>query len=157
MTVVDAAAMRGLKRYHATRALLTSVAALPFLPLLLCRVPGLTPIAVALQGWFAFQCERDPHRTLHWLGHALPVCARCLGIYLGLGLGAGIMRPALGASGLRLWIVLAAALMGLDVATEALGLRPAWAPLRLLTGLCLAYPVGVALVSSSRARSAARG
>jgi uncharacterized membrane protein len=149
--------MRRLTRYHATRALLMGVAALPCLPWLLDRVPGLSPIADALQSWFAFQCERDPHRTLHWFGQALPVCARCLGIYWGLGLGAGIMRPALGASGLRLWIVLAALLMALDVATEALGLRSPWAPLRVLTGMCLAYPVGVALVSASRARSLARG
>jgi hypothetical protein len=40
--------------------------------------------------------------------------------------------------------------MVLDVWTEALEMRPSFAPLRLLSGLALAYPVGGALVWAAR-------
>jgi uncharacterized membrane protein len=86
------------------------------------------------------------------LGHALPVCARCSGLYFGLGLGALFARPVLSARALRGWLMLASALMLLDVLSEALGLRPPWAPLRLLSGIALAYPVGVALFTAIRAK-----
>jgi hypothetical protein len=56
------------------------------------------------------------------------------------------------AAQLRAWVLVASFLMLLDVATEALALRPAWAPLRVLSGALLAYPVGVALFCAARAR-----
>ena len=80
----------------------------------------------------------------------LPVCFRCFGIYAGLGLGALVLRPRLGVWPLRIWVGLAALGMILDVASEHWGLRPEWGPLRLATGVLLAYPVGVALVWSAR-------
>lgn len=132
------------------RALLVAVGVSPFIPSLTQGVPGLSVIGEVLGGWFGFQCSRDPGRTLHVLGDALPICVRCLGIYLGLGLGGVLARPRLGVWPLRIWVAVAALSMVLDVVTESLGLRPPWAPLRLATGLALAYPVGVAVVSSAR-------
>jgi len=133
-----------------TRAVLILIGVSPFIPHLVEGVPVLGPIGAALDSWFSFQCQRDPARTLHFLGRLLPVCARCLGIYLGLGLGAVLLRPRLGVWPLRVWVGVAALAMLLDVWTEALGMRPPFAPLRLLTGLFLSYPVGVALVWSAR-------
>ncbi len=133
-----------------TRAVLVFIGVSPFIPHLVEGVPVLGSVGAALDAWFSFQCQRDPARTLHFLGRLLPVCARCLGIYLGLGLGAIVLRPKLGVWPLRIWVGLAALLMLLDVATESLGMRPPFAPLRLLTGLLLSYPVGVALVWSAR-------
>lgn len=132
------------------RGALVFVGVSPFIPHLVEGVPVLGSVGVALEAWFSFQCQRDPARTFHFLGRLLPVCARCLGIYLGLGLGAAVLRPRLGVWPLRIWVGLAALAMLLDVWTETLGMRPPFAPLRLFTGLFLSYPVGAALVWSAR-------
>lgn len=123
------------------RAALVSAGALPFLPTLFQRL-GATAAAEALDAWFRFQCERDPARMLA-VGAA---CARCVGLYLGLGAGALIARPRLGPGRLELWLAVAVLAMLLDVASEAFGWRAAWAPLRVATGLALGYPAGVAVV-----------
>jgi len=134
------------------RALLGAFALAPFVPLVAQSVPGLAGLASGLERWFSFQCQRDPTRALWLLGQPLPVCARCSGIYWGFGLGALVARPRLRTGRLRAWVLAASLLMVLDVATEALGMRPAWAPLRVLSGALLAYPVGVALFCAARAR-----
>lgn len=122
----------------------------PFVPILLGGVPVLDAVARAFSAWFEFQCHRDPGRSLSLFGAALPVCSRCFGIYAGLGLGAAVLRPRLDVWPLRIWVGVAALVMLLDVATEMLEMRPAWTPLRVFTGILLAYPVGAALVWSAR-------
>lgn len=123
------------------RALLVLVGLSPFAPVLLTGV-GATSLAALLEAWFRFQCERDPARMLA----AGAVCARCLGLYVGLGAGALVARPRLGGRRLELWLAVAVFAMLVDVGSEWLGWRPAWAPLRLATGLLLGYPAGVAVV-----------
>lgn len=125
-----------------TRLVLALVGVSPFLPGLLTHV-GAGSLAAPLDGWFRFQCERDPVRMLA-VG---AVCARCLGLYVGLGAGALVARPRLGGRRLELWLALAVLAMLLDVASESLGWRSAWAPLRLATGLVLGYPAGVAVIA----------
>jgi uncharacterized membrane protein len=102
----------------------------------------MTAIRETCERWFTFQCQRDPSRTLHVFGQLLPVCARCSGIYFGLGLGALIMRPRLDAAHSRRWLEIASLVMLLDVLSEAFGMRPPWAPLRVLSGMALSYPSG---------------
>ncbi len=135
------------------RLLLVAVGLLPFVPALALRVPGLAWLAHALDAWFAFQCERDPARMLRFGA----VCARCLGLYVGLGTGALVARPRLGSARLELWLALAVLAMGADVASEALGWRPSWAPLRFATGLALAYPAGVIVVAWLEGAGASTG
>jgi uncharacterized membrane protein len=132
------------------RVVLIVIGVSPFLPRLLAPVPGLSAIGRAFEAWFEFQCHRDMTRTLHLFGELMPVCSRCFGIYAGLGLGALVLRPRLGVWPLRIWVVVAALVMVLDVATETLGMRPEWTALRIATGILLAYPVGAALVFSAR-------
>jgi uncharacterized membrane protein len=115
------------------------VAVLPFLPAVLDCVGPLSALARVLDSWFAYQCERDPSRMLDFGG----VCARCLGIYLGFGLGALVARPRASEGGLRVAIVVGLALLLVDVFSEGAGLRGALAPLRVVSGLVFAYPVGV--------------
>jgi uncharacterized membrane protein len=134
------------------RALLGALALAPFVPLIARSAPGLSGLASGLERWFSFQCQRDPSRALRFWGQPLAVCARCSGLYWGFGLGALVAWPRLRAGRLRAWVLAASLLMVLDVATEAFALRPAWAPLRVLSGALLAYPVGVALVCVARAR-----
>jgi uncharacterized membrane protein len=128
-------------------ALLGSSALWPLLPLLTRYLPASAPLERAASAWFDLHCQRDPARTLSLLGVPLAVCARCSGIYFGLGVGALVRRPQLRPGALRLWVLAGAAFMLLDVALETRGLHAPWAMLRVLTGVLLAYPVGVALAS----------
>ena len=144
----------------AVRAGLLFAGVAPFLPAWLARVPSLRPSGALLGAWFAFQCERDPARMLGFGA----VCARCLGLYVGLGLGTLVGARRVPARWLERWVALGVVAMLIDVASEALGWRPAWAPLRVATGLALGFPaaalVDVALgawVSGSRARALVPG
>lgn len=135
--------------------LLSSLALLPFLSLLAQRCPTLLPLERLINPWFALHCERDPARTPVLLGTPLSVCARCSGIYFGLGLGALLRRPRLTPAGLRHWVTGAAVLMLADVALERWGVHGSWMTARLATGLLLAYPVGVGLGAAALARAPA--
>lgn len=99
----------------------------------------------ALGAWFDVHCQRDPTRTPDLLGLPLAVCARCSGIYFGLGWGALFRRPRLTPPALRLWVAVASVLMLTDVVLERFGVHSAWTAARLLTGVLLAYPVGAGL------------
>lgn len=132
------------------RACLVLVGLGPFLPPLLESVPALRYAGSAFDAWFQFQCHREVARSFTLLGQQMPVCSRCLGIYLGLGLGALILRPKLDVWPLRIWVGLAAAAMILDVATEGLRMRPPSGWFRFATGLFLSYPVGTALVVAAK-------
>ncbi len=131
------------------RALLVVVGVSPFLPLL-ATLATLPAVGAPFEAWFEFQCHREASRSLTLFGHAMPVCSRCFGIYLGLGLGALFLRPRLDVWPLRIWVGFAALVMVLDVLTESMGMRPEWAPLRVATGILLSYPVGAALVWAAR-------
>lgn len=117
----------------------------PLLSLLARYVPATALLERAALFWFELHCERDPARTLSLFGVPLLVCARCFGIYAGIGLGALLRFPALSAHATRLWVGVGAALMLLDVSAEDHGLHGSWPALRVLSGVLLAYPVGVGL------------
>ena len=127
----------------AVRGLLVFCGVAPFLPRALEGVPGLDAFGRLLDAWFSFQCHRDEARSLV----ASAVCARCLGIYVGLALGALALRPKLEPKKHLAWVAVSAVVLVADVLTEALGFRPAWAPLRFTTGFALAYPIGISLVT----------
>jgi uncharacterized membrane protein len=114
----------------ALRAVLLLAGAAPFLP-----ASSFEPLldASGLSAWFSFHCERDPARMLAFGA----VCARCLGIYAGMALGALGVGQKLGALWLERALVFAVLAMLADVASEILGWRPAWAPLRIGTGVLL--------------------
>jgi uncharacterized membrane protein len=126
------------------RVVLVLVGLIPFLPGLFERVPGLTMLGHWIDAWLELQCGRDPTRMLG-VGAA---CARCLGIYAGLGLGAILARPRLPIGTLLGLTLGGLALLALDVGSEALLGRPAWAPLRVATGLAFAYPAAVLTVAA---------
>lgn len=123
------------------RGVLVFAALAPFLPALFHGVPAFEGFGRLLDAWFSLQCERDPARGFP----GVAVCARCLGIYIGLGLGALIGRPRLPLGWLQLWIALAALALLADTLTEAQALRPASASLRLLTGVLLSYPIALVI------------
>ncbi len=125
--------------------LLAGFALSPLVTILARYVPATAPLERAARVWFELHCERDPSRTLSVAGTPLGVCARCSGIYLGIGLGAWLRCPQLSARATRAWVGIGAALMLLDVTLEDHGLHGGWPAVRVLTGLLLAYPVGVGL------------
>jgi uncharacterized membrane protein len=135
----------------AVRGLLVFGGIAPFLPAWTEGVPGLAALGRALDAWFSFQCHREDARALV----ASSVCARCLGIYVGLALGALVGRPRLRPAWHIAWLVLAAAALLADVFTEALGWRPPSALLRFMTGLGLAYSASVSVVTAFRTRRGA--
>jgi uncharacterized membrane protein len=135
----------------AVRGLLVFGGVAPFLPAWTEGVWGLSLLGGSLDAWFSFQCHREEARALF----ASSVCARCLGIYVGLALGALVGRPSLAPGRHVLWLLVAAAILVADVTSEALGWRPPWAPLRFLTGAMLAYPAGVSVVAAFRPRRGA--
>jgi uncharacterized membrane protein len=90
-------------------------------------------------------CHQQPGRSFWMAGAPMAVCARCLGIYIGaaVGLLVSAVRFSAIASGTKpgTWnrkaetLLASLALLAADVLTEWLGLRPAWAAGRMLTGL----------------------
>ena len=67
-------------------------------------------------------------------GAPMPLCARCAGIYFG-ALAALVSRAGWRRNGL----LAACAIVAVDVASEAIGLRPAIAVLRVATGFGLGW------------------
>ena len=105
------------------------------LPLMLCMVAAIIippllatqpPALAAFLGYysFSFVCHQENDRVFHLHGAALPVCARCCGIYLGslaMLLAFGLLRRTDPAVPARLWLLLILAPMGLDVLARNLG------------------------------------
>jgi len=131
------------------RALLVLIGLAPFVPALAAHWAPLRGLADALDAWFAFQCERDRARMLGFGA----VCARCLGLYVGLGLGALVARPRWEWPRLELALVAAVAVLLADVASEALDLRGPSASLRFVTGLLFGYVAGASVVVRLRSRT----
>jgi uncharacterized membrane protein len=128
------------------RPALVFLIVLPWLPPLLAHVPVLGSVGGAIDSWFSLHCHRETARTFSLLA----VCWRCYGIYFGLGAGALLVRPTLTPFAYRIWVLVAALILLLDVLTEVLHMRPPFGPLRFFSGMLLGWPVGVALVLACR-------
>ena len=100
-----------------------------------------------LDAWFRFQCHGLIDRSLALGGRFFPVCSRCLGIYGGLLLAAVIARPKLEASARRVWLIAAAAVMVTEVYIQDRTGHAPYHPIRLMTGLLLAWPVVLTLLA----------
>ncbi len=142
------------------RIALIAFGCLPLLGWIPASTPWLGSLSDLLATALGFACQNDPSRALAPLGEAMPVCARCSGLYFGVGLGAALCAPTLRRESLWVWLGFALLLMGLDVATEQLHMRPPYATLRLITGLLVAYPaallaLGIAQTSASAKRRSA--
>lgn len=139
---------------------------LAFLPVVLTA--GWVALLVAtplLPGWAgafvyglgSFICHQIPERSFHLAGFQLPVCARCLGIYVGVAGGAAFvwMRPGSGRAMLPIsrrefqWVAAIAATPTL--VTVALEVAGAWYPsnsTRALAGLPLGVLVGLVVMNA---------
>jgi uncharacterized membrane protein len=108
----------------------------------------------ALLHWLGYGlCHQLPARSFFAAGYQLPVCARDTGIYFGvvasLGVIALVDRGRRSSGMPRPWVLtLAAALFAFmvwDGVTSYAGLRTTTNDLRLITGLCAGFPLGLVL------------
>lgn len=131
------------------RALFIVLALLPWLTwALLLWVPG-APVGHVLCDLFGRQCHQEPWRSPNLWGVQVPLCARCLGIYAGLGV-AGLLGVAIRSSRLAVYAILAGAVvLGVDVLSEALGLRGSTAVARAATGVVFSLPVAAAVLGAT--------
>jgi uncharacterized membrane protein len=125
------------------------LALLPFLQPLAARA-GLVSLAAVLDRPWTMLCHRMPERSLRIAGELMPICSRCLGLVLGLGLGLMLARPALSIRALRIAVSLGATFMFFELTTQDLGWHPVFHPTRILSGLLVAFPIGAAASSLVR-------
>jgi uncharacterized membrane protein len=100
-------------------------------------------------------CHQRPDRSFHVAGVQMPVCARCLGLYVAGAAGAAvawIRRWRSGGRSARILFGLAALPIALTVALEWTHVLATSNTTRLLTGLPLGFVAGWILVSMVRAR-----
>jgi uncharacterized membrane protein len=137
----------------ATRAIGALVLLWPVVPPLL-RHLGAPGVAGVLEAPWALSCHRIPDRTLHVLGHAMPMCSRCMGLDVGFALGLLAGKPYRGPALMWAWMAVALALLLVEHFTQEWGVHPIWHSTRLLTGALLAYPIGAAVTALATGRTA---
>ena len=94
---------------------------------------------------FRLMCHGMPRRSLTLFDVPMPLCARCVGIYIGLlaGLIAFTIVPKVRERLMR-GVAFAAVLpLAVDGLTQAVGLRESTNPLRLATGIVAAFAFGM--------------
>jgi uncharacterized membrane protein len=136
----------------------TKIAAAVFLPvpLLILGASALTSIAIANGAstkWrllFRAMCHGLARRCLTILDVPMPICARCVGIYVGLaaGLLTFLCMPRLRGKALQVAVFVASMPMAIDGFTQAFGLRESTNPLRLATGFIAAFFFGLWALSA---------
>jgi uncharacterized membrane protein len=134
----------------------TTLALLPWITVLLRLHPLTQPASLLLERLYGLQCHQRLDRTFAVLGEPLPVCARCSGVYLGLGLAVWVGRPRLRLDALKAWMLAAGLVLVADVASEAVGLRPASALFRAFTGAAFAYGIGLVVWQWARPSGSVR-
>jgi len=105
---------------------------------------GTAMIVYLLSGFLQF-CHQLPHRSIRILGTQMPVCARDVGIYLGVifGFFAPLVRERMEKSfgSLRSVVLCSAPIVVDGVSQSVLGLRESSNHLRFVTGVIFAFGV----------------
>jgi len=115
-----------------------------------CAVPWLIThspeLGLALQRGFALVCHQRAERSFVLLGGSVAVCARCLGIYLGAGLGL-LLRVSRQVA--WRWLNVAVALNSLDGFTEIAGIHGNWIGTRFVLGIALGMAGAMVVTATS--------
>ena len=103
---------------------------------------------------FRFMCHGIPERCLLLFGVPMPICARCVAIYVGLlgGLLLFPILPLLRETVMRAVAFAALVPLGIDGLTQLAGLRESTNPLRIATGLVAGFAFGLWILSAVERR-----
>jgi len=123
-------------------AFVAAVVAAPFL-----LTHGFLALGLALERGFAIVCHQRPERSFWMFGAEVAVCARCLGIYLGVAIGLLFRTSRRIALPL---LIAAAALNLLDATSELMGLHGNWLATRFVFGMLLGGTAALLISSSVR-------
>ena len=99
---------------------------------------------------FRIMCHGRPERSLAIADVAMPICARCVGIYAGLlaGLAAFWLIPYLRESVVRPFALAAVVPLAIDGLTQLAGLRESTNELRIATGIVAGLAFGMWVLSA---------
>jgi len=99
---------------------------------------------------FRLLCHGIVERCLTVFGVPMPICARCVGIYVGLlaGFVAFMAVPWVGERMMRIASLVAVTPLAIDGLTQLTGLRESTNPLRIATGLAAGVACGMWLLSA---------
>lgn len=136
-----------------TKIVLAVVAAIPTVIL---SASALCSWAIAMGAsaqWrllFRIMCHGRPERSLAIADVAMPICARCVGIYAGLlvGLAAFWLIPYLRERVVRPFALAAVIPLAIDGLTQLAGLRESTNELRIATGIVAGLAFGMWVLSA---------
>jgi len=111
-------------------------------PFFLHSIPML---GFALQRGFAVVCHQQPERSFFWFGGRVAVCARCLGIYLGVAVGLLMWVPRRVAMQLLMVMVTVNAI---DWFAEFAGWHGNWMLVRFALGVALGTTAAMVVAAS---------
>lgn len=99
---------------------------------------------------FRIMCHGRPERSLAIADVAMPICARCVGIYAGLlvGLAAFWLIPYLRERVVRPFALAAVIPLAVDGLTQLAGLRESTNELRIATGIIAGLAFGMWVLSA---------
>lgn len=144
----------GLQRGRLMAAVVGGLAAAILIVSLLATLTLAAGANPAIRIPFRLLCHGIVERSLVILDAAMPICARCTGIYLGMMAGAGIWL-AVQRSGRNLAISTALAVilvmpLAIDGTTQAVGWRESTTALRMWSGVVAACAASLWLLGRAR-------
>lgn len=143
-----------------TKIVLAVVAAIPTVILSASALCSWAIAMGASEQWrllFRIMCHGRPERSLALAGVAMPICARCVGIYAGLlvGLAAFWLIPYLRERVVRPFALAAVIPLAIDGLTQLAGLRESTNELRIATGIIAGLAFGMWVLSAVERREPA--
>lgn len=107
---------------------------------------------------FRILCHGKVERCLELFGTPMPICARCVGIYVGMlaGIVAFWAVPLLRERVMRIVAFVCAAPLAIDGLTQLAGLRESTNDLRIATGLVAGLAFGLWILSAVERRKEER-
>lgn len=140
-----------------TKIVLGVVAAVPLLILsasVLCTWAVAEGASPKWRMLFRVLCHGIPSRCLELFGVPMPICARCVGVYLGLlaGLVAFQLIPLLRERVMRPIALMAVTPLAVDGLSQLAGLRESTNPLRIATGIVAGLAFGLWVLSAVERR-----
>ena len=140
-----------------TKIVLGVVAAIPSVILAAATLCSWALAHGAAAQWrllFRILCHGRPERSLELFGTAMPLCARCVGIYAGLlaGLAAFWIIPFLRERVVRPFALAAVVPLAIDGLTQLTGWRESTNELRVATGILAGLAFGLWVLSAVERR-----